>query len=106
MLEISVLEAAGLLEDNPSEVILLDVREDAELRTASVSSALHIPMGQIPDRLAELDKTYTILCMCHAGGRSAQVARFLADQGYDKICNVTGGIDAWSLQVAPQIPRY
>jgi len=106
MQEISVQDAASTHADKSDEIILLDVREDAELQTAAVAGALHIPMGQIPDRLQELDKDRTILCLCHAGSRSAQVAQYLMAQGYAKIFNVSGGIDAWSQQVDPQIPRY
>ena len=73
---------------------------------ASLEGALHIRMQEIPQRLDELDKNQTILCMCHSGGRSAQVAQFLTEQGFDKVFNVTGGIDAWALDINPQIPRY
>jgi rhodanese-related sulfurtransferase len=106
MQEFSVQDAASAMADENNDVVLLDVRENDELQAAAVSGALHIPMGQIPTRMDELDKDRTILCLCHAGGRSAQVAQYLSSQGYTKIFNVSGGIDAWSLQIDPQIPRY
>ena len=106
MEEISAPDAAELLRSQPDQVILLDVREAAELEVAAVAGALHIPMGEIPNRLDEVDITKTIICMCHAGGRSAQVTGFLAAQGYGKAVNMAGGIQAWSELVDSDIPTY
>jgi len=104
--EITAIEAAQRLSDEPDTTILLDVREEQELAFAAVTGALHIPMGETPDRLAELDPDKTIICMCHSGGRSAQVASFLAAQGYTKAINLAGGINAWSEQVDEDVPTY
>ena len=86
--------------------VLLDVREDAELELASLPFATHIPMGQIPSRLDELDKDSTIVVMCHGGARSMRVATFLSTQGFTSVMNLAGGIDAWSREVDDSIPRY
>lgn len=88
------------------EVILLDVREDDELAKAKVAAALHIPMPEVPARLNEIDRDKIVVCMCHGGMRSRQVAEFLAAQGYERVFNLCGGIDAWSQQVDPAVPRY
>ena len=92
------------------EPVVLDVREPAELRTASVSAQgftlLTIPMGTIPARLAELDPAQPIACLCHHGGRSMQVASFLQARGFAHVANIAGGIEAWSLERDPQVPRY
>jgi rhodanese-related sulfurtransferase len=104
--EISAAEAAGLLEAHPDEHLLLDVREDIELSMARLSNALHIPMGEIPARLAELDRDKTIICMCKVGGRSAQVGHFLVQQGFANVINMAGGINAWSEDVDDSIPLY
>ena len=92
------------------EPVVLDVREPSELRTASVKAdgftLLTIPMGTIPARLAELDPAQPIACLCHHGGRSMQVASFLQARGYAHVANIAGGIDAWSLERDPQVPRY
>lgn len=85
--------------------VLLDVREPSELATAHVADALHIPMGQVTSRIDDIPRDRPILCLCHHGGRSAQVASYLAGQGYD-VTNVAGGIDQWSATVDPTIPRY
>ena len=91
--------------DKKSSFVLLDVREDEELRVAKLSTCKHIPMGQIADRLNELDKEKPIIVMCHSGVRSARVCHYLQEEGYD-VSNLTGGISAWSREVDPSIPQY
>lgn len=90
--------------------VLLDVREPWEFQQAAVRLAgadtLHIPMREIPSRLAEIDPARTIVCVCHHGGRSLQVAHFLVQRGYIDVINLQGGIDAWSREVDPSVPRY
>ncbi len=90
--------------------LLLDVREAMEVAIARVPvegfEFLHIPMHQVPQRLAEIDPDRPVACLCHHGVRSQQVAYFLADRGYEQVANVAGGIDAWSVQADPAIPRY
>jgi rhodanese-related sulfurtransferase len=86
---------------------LLDVREDWETRLAPVPSSLvHIPMGQVADRLSELDPQQETVVICRSGGRSLEVARFLQAQGFAAVFNLAGGILAWSRDVDPQIPQY
>jgi rhodanese-related sulfurtransferase len=94
--------------------VVLDVREVWELQTASVQpdgfTLLHIPMREIPARLAELRATpgadHPIACLCHHGIRSQQVAGFLAQHGFSEVVNLHGGIAAWSEQVDPSVPSY
>jgi rhodanese-related sulfurtransferase len=91
--------------------VVLDVREVPELRTASVPpqqdfELLAIPMGEIPARLQELDPDRPVACLCHHGARSMRVAMFLAQNGFPRVANIAGGIDAWSLQRDPSVPRY
>ncbi len=87
-------------------VVLLDVREPAELEIAALPTATHIPMGEIPSRLAELDREVPLVVMCHMGGRSRMVAQYLLGNGYTQVFNLRGGIDAWSTEIDPQVPRY
>ncbi len=104
---IAASEAAELLQGaDAAKVVLLDVREDAELSLAAIDGAVHIPMGQIPARIGELDPEQTIVVMCHSGGRSAQVATYLGQQGFASVFNLDGGIQAWSRSVDPTIPEY
>ena len=90
--------------------ILLDVREPHEVNFVSVRpSGLElrtIPMGSIPARLAEIDPEQPVVCLCHHGGRSMQVAHFLQSHGYDQLVNVAGGIHAWSAELDPALPTY
>jgi rhodanese-related sulfurtransferase len=108
--EVSAAEAAALLksaqETPESNFVLLDVREPAEYRTAHVEGSKHIPMGEIPSRVQELDPDAHIVTMCHAGVRSMNVALWLRDQGFDRVQSMRGGIDAWSTSVDPNVPRY
>lgn len=87
-------------------MVLLDVREAHELAIASVPGILHIPMGQVPERLSELDPAQEIVVLCRSGGRSLQVARFLESRGYGNVANLTGGILAWGRDLDPSLPAY
>lgn len=73
---------------------LLDVREPDELAQARIDGALHIPIGTVIERIAEIPNDQTVYVLCHVGGRSAQVVQYLEQQGYD-VVNVEGGILAW-----------
>ena len=101
---LSARDAAG------APLLVLDVREPWELQTASLKpdgfELVAIPMNEIPARLAELDPDRPIACLCHHGGRSHRVAMFLAQQGFGKVANIAGGIDAWSQERDAAIPRY
>jgi rhodanese-related sulfurtransferase len=89
------------------DMTLLDVREDWEIALAPVpSKTVHIPMGEISDRLSELDPKKETVVICRSGGRSAQVAHFLERQGFGKVFNLSGGILAWSRVIDPRIPQY
>lgn len=84
--------------DADQRPLLLDVREPWEFQQAAIhapqAQTLHIPMREIPSRLAEIDPDRTIVCVCHLGMRSLQVAHFLTQRGYANVINLQGGIDA------------
>jgi rhodanese-related sulfurtransferase len=103
---IAATAARDRLRKADGTCVLLDVRQPEEVRLASVAGAVVIPMMEIPNRLAELDRAKDILVMCHHGMRSQQVADFLARSGYPKVSSVIGGIDAWATTVDATIPRY
>jgi rhodanese-related sulfurtransferase len=98
------------LQAQPTRPLLLDVREPWEVQTAHVDPAgfdvVTIPMNEVPARLAELPQDRPVACLCHHGARSQRVAMFLAHQGYTDVANIAGGIDAWSQERDPGIPRY
>jgi rhodanese-related sulfurtransferase len=86
---------------------LLDVREDWEIKLAPVpSDVVHIPMGEMTDRIGELDPLKDTVVICRSGGRSLEVARFLEREGFASVYNLAGGILAWSRELDPKIPQY
>jgi len=103
--EMSPREFATRADSEPPPV-LLDVREDWELAIARLDGVVHIPMGQIPERFRELEADREIVVLCRSGARSAQVARFLEQNGYTRVWNLAGGILAWSEQLDPSLPTY
>lgn len=90
----------------PDAPIVLDVREPWEVATANLPGSLCIPMQSVPARVGELPDDRPIVCLCHHGMRSAQVAMFLERQGHTEVYNLVGGIDAWSREVDASVPTY
>lgn len=86
--------------------VLLDVREHWEFEICRIEGSRHIPMGQIPGAIDELDSDAEIVVICHHGMRSAQVARYLEHAGLSKVYNLTGGIDAWARDVDQRMAQY
>lgn len=109
MQTLDVRQLQGFLAEHP-QTLLLDVREPWEVQLARLelpgARSLHLPMMQVPMRLSEIDASQPVVCICHHGGRSGQVAMFLSRQGYENAYNLTGGINAWSILVDPAVPRY
>lgn len=92
--------------DEGRELVVLDVRETYEHEIGRIEGSVLIPLGQIPERATELDRDILIVAQCHHGVRSAQAVAFLRQQGFARVTNLAGGIDAWSLEVDPSVPRY
>lgn len=84
---------------------LLDVREEWELGVASVPDVVHIPMGEVADRLGEIERGREVVVLCRSGRRSLQVANFLQQNGFQAV-NLAGGILAWSRELDATIPTY
>jgi rhodanese-related sulfurtransferase len=98
--------AAWLADPARPAPVLLDVRDAWEVAHASIPGVVAIPMGQIPGRVDELEPDRAVVCVCHHGMRSMQVAMFLERRGFTDVWNLSGGIDAWSRQVDPSCPIY
>jgi len=106
---------ADLAEISPDELkqrldrgehpVIVDVREPWEIAAASIADTINIPMNDVPARLSELDPDRETIVMCHHGVRSAQVAIYLSRNGFERVINLAGGIDAWS-DIDPKVPRY
>ena len=92
--------------DAGEDLVLIDVREPHELQVAAVADAQPYPMSEAYTWIDQLPKDRELVIMCHHGGRSRQVAAALAQRGYTEITNMSGGIDQWSVEVDPSVPRY
>ncbi len=104
--QLTAEQAHKLLDETPSAV-LLDVREPWEVQLAAVNRPfVAMPMQSIPARLSELPTSGPIVCLCHHGMRSQQVASFLVRQGFEQVFNLEGGIDAWSQTVDASVVSY
>ena len=102
--QISAVEASILRKDEGA--VFLDVREPSELTICNIEDALHIPLGEIPDRCDTLPKDQPVVVFCHHGMRSLNAQNFLTSKGFDNIINMQGGIHAWSLDVDSQVAQY
>lgn len=98
--------AAWLGDTARAKPLLLDVREPWEYQTCHIAESRLVPMGEVPQRLAELDPQTETVVICHHGGRSMQVALFLEKQGFKRVRNLAGGLDAWARSVDPAMPTY
>lgn len=108
--EITVEELALLLADEASDRQFVDVREPQEVEIAAVPGFIHLPLsnyGEWSTHLADyLDAEKETFVLCHHGMRSAQMCQWLSSQGFTKVKNIVGGIDAYSVRVDASIPRY
>src|SRR5690606_9240567 len=86
--------------------VLVDVREPWEAQLASIPGSTLIPLGQLRDRLDELDRDAEIVLYCHTGVRSGHALQWLEQSGFEHARNLTGGIAAWSAKVDPSVPTY
>jgi molybdopterin/thiamine biosynthesis adenylyltransferase/rhodanese-related sulfurtransferase len=102
---ITVWEVKSKLEAG-EDFILLDVREPHEWAISDLPGAKHIPSRQVLDRLAELDRDQEIVVYCRTGIRSAEVVRQLQSRGFQRLKNMSGGINAWAKEIDPTLPAY
>ena len=94
------LRAAG------SAHAVLDVREDWEVALAALPDALRVPLGSLAQAEQELPRDRPLVVVCHHGRRSLLATRHLRAKGFAQATNLRGGLDAWALEVDPQMPRY
>src|SRR5262245_5378692 len=106
-LEISCQAVKAQL-DAGDDFLLLDCREQDEHDLVHIRAAMLLPMSQLLDRAAELDshRGRHVVVLCHHGGRSRRVAKWLRDQGFATAQSLAGGIDQWAAEVDPALPRY
>lgn len=92
--------------DQGVKVVFLDVREPWEVAINRLDGAVHIPLGELGRRYQELKPADEIIVYCHMGVRSLKATRFLKEQQFKNVKNLAGGIEAWSMQIDPKVPRY
>ena len=92
--------------DRGEKLFLVDVREPHEHALCRIEGAVLIPMGTIPANLQKLDADEDVICFCHHGMRSLDVANWLRQQGVPSAKSMAGGIDRWSTEIDPTVPRY
>ncbi len=86
--KVQELHAAG-------EIIIIDVREEAEFKDGHIPGAQLIPLGQLANRLGEVPRDETVVVVCRSGNRSAQAHRLLLDEGFTNVHNMKGGMLDW-----------
>lgn len=104
-LEIAAADVAEQLKGE-TPPLLLDVREPDEWQMARLEGARLIPMGDLSVRFTELDPEQETVVYCHRGRRSLNVVLWLRAQGFSRVRSLRGGIDGWSREIDPSIPRY
>lgn len=92
--------------DAGEKPVLLDVREAWEYETCHIDGSINISMSNVQQMLNELKPDDETVVICHHGMRSFQVASYLEGNGYDKIANLEGGVDAWAKTVDPDMAQY
>ncbi len=102
------VRAVAAMRQSGEDFLLLDVREEDEYGVAKIDGSLLIPMSQLRQRVGELEehRSRLIVVHCHHGGRSMQVTEALRASGFTRVQNMAGGIDEWSEQIDPGVPRY
>ena len=105
MFELKHQLSAEAFKDLPDQVQRLDVREPWEFQLARLLGAILIPLGDLAERVEELDRTRPVAAYCHHGVRSLHALRLLQAAGFTDLAHLTGGIDAYS-RLDPSVPRY
>ena len=102
MTQIPSTDVAHVPDPLPAELPVLDVREPHEWEAGHIDGAVHVPLGELSDRLGEVPTARPLLVTCKAGGRSAKAVEFLTAQGYDAV-NLDGGMLAWEQAARPMV---
>lgn len=95
---INVVELKEKLSQKDPNVFYMDVRTKNEYKSNGLKQFKNIPVDQVPNRLSEIPKDKEVVVICQSGGRSSSAVRFLKQNAYENVTNVTGGMGAWSMQ--------
>ena len=92
--------------DRGKNFLLVDVREKWEFETSRIEGAALVPLREVPENLPRFEDAEEIVLFCHHGMRSLDAAAWLRSQGVEGARSMTGGIDRWSAEIDPKVPRY
>ena len=106
MRQLSPQQVFELIEQSETKPVLLDVREDFENEICAIDGSINIPLHKIPEAVEELDPEQEYVLICHHGMRSQRAGVIMSSQGFEKLINLVGGIDAWACNIAPEMNRY
>ncbi len=106
MQEFSATQLQQFLKCNNTDPLLLDVREEWEFDRCHIDGSVLVPMGQIPSQINELDPDRETVVICHHGIRSRHIGVYLEREGFEKVINLSGGVDAWAKDVDPNMAIY
>ena len=104
-LEITPADVKARLEQG-EKLVLIDVREPWEYALCRIEGAKHVPLGTLAASLETLPDVDEVICYCHHGMRSLDAAAWLRFQGIERAKSLAGGIERWSIEIDPQVPRY
>jgi rhodanese-related sulfurtransferase len=104
-LEITPADVKARMERG-EKLVLIDVREPWEHQLCRIEGAKLVPLGSLAASLQTLPDVDEVICYCHHGMRSLDAAAWLRFQGIEKAKSLAGGIERWSLEVDPKVPRY
>jgi len=92
--------------DNKDDFLLIDVREPSEIEISKIKESIHIPMAEIPNNIDQINSNKLVIVMCKSGGRSANVCKYLIQNGFQDIYNLNGGIIKWALEIDSDMLIY
>jgi adenylyltransferase/sulfurtransferase len=92
--------------DKGEQLVFIDVREPWEYALCRIEGAKHVPLGVLAANLKTLPDVHEVICYCHHGMRSLDAATWLRFQGIERAKSLAGGIERWSVEVDPKVPRY
>ena len=106
MQQLSPQQLVDHINHSASKPVLIDVREPHELAICAIDGVLNIPLNQLPGALNELDPDQEYALICHHGMRSQRGCEFLYANGFTKLINLVGGMEAWACDIDPEMARY
>ncbi len=106
MRQLSPQQISELLNQSADKPVLIDVREPFEVEICAIEGSTNIPLQQIAEAAEDLDPDKEYVLICHHGMRSQRAGMIMAAQGFEKLINLVGGIDAWACNIDPQMQRY